>query len=129
MARSSKNIVPQSRAGAGIQQGELKGGLQQAELHIDKTAPRILDRDINADEWVKGDQWVGVRSSNVAAIMYKPEDEDLFVTFNNGSIYQYVGVPIEIAHNMFNASSLGKYVRQILVKRGFAYRKIKQGQT
>lgn len=48
-----------------------------------------------------------VTSSNIRAIGYEPET--LEVEFNNGSVYQYLGVPVNEHESIMNADSKGKY--------------------
>ena len=55
-----------------------------------------------------------VQSSNVSEIGYNDKELDLYVKFNNGSIYMYSGVPENIWENFMSAESKGKFVHQYL---------------
>lgn len=48
-----------------------------------------------------------VSSSNIHSIGY--ENNTLEIEFNNGSIYQYHGVPITRYSSLMSASSYGRY--------------------
>jgi len=50
-----------------------------------------------------------VTSSNIRAIGYDMETQILEVEFNNGSVYQYHGVPVNEHEAIMNAESKGKY--------------------
>lgn len=78
---------------------------------------------VDVDDWIRQGFWVTVVSSNVAAIAYDDWVRDLFVEFDDGSVYKYTAVPEQIARNMFNASSMGKFRHQVLSR--FGYRKLR----
>ena len=48
------------------------------------------------------------RSSNVAAIGYDEETQELAVEFAKGGRYVYMGVPPDIADGVINAPSVGQ---------------------
>ena len=50
-----------------------------------------------------------VTSSNIRSIGYELESQTLEVEFNNGSVYQYHGVPEHEYDAVMNASSHGIY--------------------
>ena len=58
-------------------------------------------------EWPLPDM-TAVRSSCVAALGYNERLAILIVLFHGGSMYQYNGVPPEVARRMFGASSHGR---------------------
>lgn len=61
-----------------------------------------------------------VVSTSVAEIGYEPEKEILEVKFNNGSLYQYTGVPYGDFELLMKAESHGKYLNEhIKSKREF----------
>lgn len=68
-----------------------------------------------------------VISSNVRSIQYlwiNPDGsrlEQLFVGFVDGSLYQYLDVPFEVARDMYHASSYGTAVWDLLRVRGTVY--------
>lgn len=51
-----------------------------------------------------------VTSSNVYAIGYDPDSAILEVEFNNGSVYQYSGVPDYEYNGIMNSHSKGTYL-------------------
>ncbi|MDD2892153.1 MAG: KTSC domain-containing protein [Candidatus Gracilibacteria bacterium] len=53
-----------------------------------------------------------VISSNIASIGYDEESHILEVEFNNGSVYQYSGVPVNEYNNLMGADSHGTYLNQ-----------------
>lgn len=48
-------------------------------------------------------------SSQVTAVGYTPETNDLFVRFEGGDVYQYPGVPVAHVTGLLFAPSIGKY--------------------
>lgn len=68
-----------------------------------------------------------VLSSNVHAIQYlwlNPDGsllQQLYVTFKDGSLYAYYDVPIDVARQLYHASSYGKAVWDLLRQRGTVY--------
>lgn len=50
-----------------------------------------------------------VSSSQISYIGYDKDKQILYVTFNNGTTYQYQDVSVEIFEKLKNASSIGKY--------------------
>ncbi|MDD5523678.1 MAG: KTSC domain-containing protein [Smithella sp.] len=53
---------------------------------------------------------IRVKSSNIAAIGYEPDDMVLTVQFKNGGIFAYQGVPAQEVVNLHGAESVGKYL-------------------
>lgn len=51
-----------------------------------------------------------VSSSNIAAVGYEADSQTLEVEFNNGSTYQYLEVPANVAQELIDAPSVGKYL-------------------
>jgi hypothetical protein len=51
-----------------------------------------------------------VSSSNVDSIGYDESDEELFVKFNNGSMYVYKDVPESVWEDFQNADSKGRFI-------------------
>ena len=56
--------------------------------------------------------WISVDSSNIDKI--KHEDNNLYVQFLDGSIYEYIDVPHNIYQNMLTSQSKGKYLHQYI---------------
>lgn len=50
-----------------------------------------------------------VSSSNIASIGYDEDSQILEIEFNDGSVYQYSGVPSSEHAGIMNAGSKGKY--------------------
>lgn len=51
-----------------------------------------------------------VSSSNISSIGYDADSQTLEVEFTNGSVYQYLGVPVHEHEGIMNADSKGKYL-------------------
>lgn len=49
-------------------------------------------------------------STNVHSFGYHPETQTLRIRFLSGSVYQYEGVPAEVASAMHSHKSIGAYV-------------------
>lgn len=58
-----------------------------------------------------------VSSSNVASIGYDEDSQTLEIEFNDGSVYQYFGVPSGEHDGIMNADSKGKYLNANIKKR------------
>lgn len=52
---------------------------------------------------------IPVVSSMIRSVGYDAENQTLAVEFNNGSVYDYGGVPQSEYDNMMSAQSVGKY--------------------
>lgn len=80
-----------------------------------KPSPKVDKRHgLDADSWAEANQWVNVKSSNVAAIKYDWQKGKLHVRFNNGAEYIYDGVAKHVAKMMFTTTSMGKFVHRVL---------------
>lgn len=66
---------------------------------------------------------IGVSSSNVGAIGYEASTATLEVEFNNGSVYQYQGVPQEVYESLMQADSKGTFLNS-RVKGNYTYIKL-----
>lgn len=55
-------------------------------------------------------EWIDVESSNIGAIAYIPQAEQLMVQFTNGSVYAYSNVSAEVFEEFLDADSKGKYL-------------------
>ena len=53
-------------------------------------------------------QMIPVQSTNVNSVGH--DGQNLFVKFNNGSIYTYSGVPASVFQELLNAPSKGKFL-------------------
>ena len=65
-----------------------------------------------------------IESSNLKTAVYNTESQDLVVTFNSGSIYEYNKVPWELFTKFRMAKSQGKYFNEN-ISRSYNYTKIK----
>ncbi len=63
-----------------------------------------------------------VTSSNVAALGYDEENQELHVEFLGGGLYIYEGVPPEVAFKVQTATSIGKAIDEHC-KDCFSFRK------
>lgn len=67
---------------------------------------------------------VTINSSNLKSATFNTENEDLVVTFNNGSIYQYNKVPWLVFTKFRMADSQGKFFNEN-IGRKYKYEKLK----
>jgi hypothetical protein len=67
---------------------------------------------------------VTINSSNLKSASFNTENEDLTVTFNNGSIYEYNKVPWSKFIKFRLAESQGKYFNENIAR---SYKFIKKG--
>jgi len=65
-----------------------------------------------------------INSSNLKSASFNTESEDLTVTFNNGSIYEYNKVPWSKFTKFRLAESQGKYFNENIAR---SYKFIKKG--
>ena len=61
------------------------------------------------------EEWSSVDSTNLDAIRYDTQQEDLYVRFKNGKTYKYEQVPSEEAEALYHASSPGQYLRDNII--------------
>lgn len=66
---------------------------------------------------------VSIQSSNLKSAKYDTQTEDLFVTFNNGNIYEYNKVPWNKFTKFRMAESQGKYFNENIA-RSYNYKKV-----
>lgn len=64
---------------------------------------------------------IPVVSSNLSAVGY--ESLTLYVRFNDGSLYSYDNIPVEVYQGLMNASSKGHYLFTA-IKGHYPYRRI-----
>ena len=57
-------------------------------------------------------EWKEVESSNIAAIAYDKEQQELHVRFNSGAEYAYYEVPVAVYQEFLIAPSKGKYLNE-----------------
>lgn len=69
--------------------------------------------------------WTGVvlSSSNLSSCDYDPESKKLTIRFTGGGEYRYLEVPQEVAQDLIEASSPGKYFFNFIRSR-YAYDRI-----
>jgi KTSC domain len=64
-----------------------------------------------------------VTSSNIREIGYDSDNQILELEFNDGSVYQYSGVPANEYEGIMNADSKGKYLHAN-IKNRYPYTKL-----
>ena len=64
-----------------------------------------------------------VNSTAIAEIDYNPEHGKLFVTFNDGDEYVYVGVPERLSSAFIRSSSKGRFFQRMIRDR-YPYNRI-----
>jgi hypothetical protein len=65
-----------------------------------------------------------LRSTDRIAAGYDGERHLLEVEFEDGRIYQYEGVPMEVYHDLLESAAPGKYLDARVKKGGYRYRRI-----
>ena len=94
------------------------------KAQIGATPTRVdVSRGVTADQWIDGDFWIKVISSNVDAIKYAKGYRELYVRFLTGDVYRYSQVAPQTAEQMFLCASMGRFVHQRL-RNKFSYRKM-----
>jgi len=63
-------------------------------------------------------------SSNVASLAYQDKTKTAFVTFKNGSLYEYKNVDVEDFNALMDAESVGQHLNRVFLKKGFEYEKL-----
>jgi len=56
---------------------------------------------------------VEVSSTNIKAIGYDSDTNEMYVEFRNGSMYKYIDVPEEVYVRLINAHSIGSVFQSI----------------
>ena len=84
---------------------------------------KIKRGELSRDDWLELDEWVNVKSSNVARIRYRWDQKQLFVDFKNGGRYVYWGVLPQTAKAFYNSPSMGQFVHYRL-KDKYVYQKL-----
>jgi hypothetical protein len=64
-----------------------------------------------------------VESSNLAAVGYNQDNEQLFIEFKNGNVYVYDNVPFPVYTDLMDADSLGSYFHKY-IRTSYEYRKL-----
>jgi len=57
---------------------------------------------------------IAVSSSQISEIGYDEPNQDLYVTFKNGTTYKYFNVPFGVYQLLLNATSIGKTLNEIV---------------
>ena len=64
-----------------------------------------------------------VASSNISSIGYDGATQTLEVEFQNGSVYQYYGVPEMLNQEIMQASSKGQFLNQY-IRNAYPYSRV-----
>jgi hypothetical protein len=65
-----------------------------------------------------------LQSSNIKAAGYDPERKELFIEFLTGPTYRYDKVPDVLWQGLLAAPSHGKFLREAVQLKGYAYQRI-----
>ena len=57
---------------------------------------------------------IAVTSSNLASVGYDEPTETLEIQFNDGSVYEYSAVPLDVYRGLMAAGSKGQYHHQFI---------------
>ncbi len=66
---------------------------------------------------------ITIKSSNLSSATYNTETEDLLMTFNNGTIYEYKSVPWTIFTKFRMSESQGKFFNANIAKK-YTFKKV-----
>lgn len=66
--------------------------------------------------------WTDVDSSNVGSVAFDEASNTLVVRFNNGAIYSYEDVEMDVYIDLVHAESVGRFLNQ-MIKGRYAYLK------
>jgi hypothetical protein len=69
-------------------------------------------------------QMQAVESSNISAIGYDQDTDELFIEFKNGNVYVYKEVPFEMYTAMMDADSKGSFFYKHIRQGGYSYAKL-----
>lgn len=64
-----------------------------------------------------------VQSTNLLAVGYDAQTQELFIRFRNGSLYVYANVPQHVYDGLMSAPSYGKY-HAAYIKNAYPYRRL-----
>lgn len=64
--------------------------------------------------------WVDLDNSNVKAAAIDEQSSTLYVKFNSGAVYSYIGADSMIFNGLIGAESAGKYLAAV-IKPKYAY--------
>lgn len=73
-----------------------------SKLYIDEPSPFILELP----------QMITVNKSNVHQVGYNSNDKEVFIKFNNGAIYKYLGVEKDEFEMMQTVPSIGSFLHR-----------------
>ena len=65
-----------------------------------------------------------VISSNLAAVGYDANAQQLYIEFNHGGTYVYSGVPEDLYHALMEAPSKGTFFHYNIKTAGYSYQKL-----
>lgn len=65
-----------------------------------------------------------VSSSNLSAVGYDGGCRQLFVQFNNGTVYRYFNVPFGVYEGLMSAGSHGRYLNYF-IRRFYPYQQVR----
>jgi hypothetical protein len=95
-----------------------------AELMSADSMSEYLNRKISDNHPARRiTKMVPVVSSSINSVGFDPETSNLYVAFNNGSTYEYEGVPPEIFAELVNSMSIGAYLNKNIRNR-YPFRRI-----
>jgi len=82
-------------------------GPQEAKPQADKDAEDTIDKETADDS---KDEWHRLNSSNVYAMRFQKDQNNLQVVFKGGRMHEYMGVTEDEAEGLKTSSSPGSYV-------------------
>lgn len=65
-----------------------------------------------------------VSSSQIAAVGYDVDTQELRIAFNNGALYAYDDVPQDVFDNLKQSASVGSYFHSAVKNAGYSFRRI-----
>ena len=68
--------------------------------------------------------FISVESSNLSAVGYDPDTQELQVQFKNGGIYSYEGVPHQTHADLVSAESIGSAFHKLIKSGPYPFKKV-----
>ena len=84
----------------------------------------MLARKLAVMSVVKAVEWQAVDSSVFAFAAYRPEARQLYLKFQNGSIYRYFDCPGDVYEAFLAAESKGRYFSRC-IRNSFRYEQVR----
>jgi hypothetical protein len=103
-----------NRLAAGLAESHRNRAAQDRDLN---GVPEVHQMPIASSQPLRMMNSVTIRSSSLAQVAYDGLRAILQIEFRDGTVYQYVGVPLQTYHDLLRADSKGAYFNQYIRSR------------